>query len=131
VADLSDVARASGLGEVGAVGGAVQRLGHAARRWDDSHRAANSSGVGRILEPRPTKVWDQTNLLSAIFSYRVAVRLPLLELQLVPFGLGFNRVAGGKLAFQDGETERIQQNALDHPFQGASAIDRVVTFFGQ
>jgi hypothetical protein len=77
-------------------GRATQRLGHAAKRWEDPHQLAKSSGVNHVLEPRTTT--DEI----------IRSSLRLLELQLVRFRFGLDRVTGGKLAFQYRETERVQ-----------------------
>jgi len=33
-------------------------LGYAATSFEDSRQATNSSGVGDVLEPRPTRLWN-------------------------------------------------------------------------
>jgi hypothetical protein len=50
--------------------------------------------IPRSRPPRPTKFGPAT--------------LPFLELKLLPFRLGLDRVAGSELAFQHRETKRIQ-----------------------
>ena len=58
---------------------------------------------------RLTMLCRQANLLLAIGYCREAAFLPLSKLQLLPFCLGFDRIAGGKLAFEHRKTQRIEQ----------------------
>ena len=65
----------------------------------DSNLSAKSSGIGYVLE----LAFAEPTARQAPSPY-----LPLLKLQLLAPGFGFDRVPGSKFAFQYGETERVQ-----------------------
>jgi hypothetical protein len=104
------------------------RLGHAVtvsgmiQTW-----GANSPGVWHVLEP----AFAKPTARQALALPNSGPPLRFLELQLFAFRLSFDGVARAKLAFQDGKTQRIEQQALNHAFQRARPIDRVVSFFRQ